>query len=80
MWILQNGTNLNNVLPFLFILIYNHVNQTASEEKRTSALMLTFVCFKNLGLVYRRVRSGTGSAKLHIRLPSAEHPLFLAIN
>jgi hypothetical protein len=44
------------------INFYNNLNDKNSEGKNATTYMLTFVCFKKVGLVYGRVGDGAGAA------------------
>jgi hypothetical protein len=53
--------------------IYNHFNcpKFSSEDKVAQTLRLTFVCFKKVGLLYRRVGAGTGAGSASKFLPGS---------
>jgi hypothetical protein len=60
---------MNNFIAFP-MRIYNNFRYKESEEKRMSDLMLTFIPFKNVCLIYRRVGAGAAGTTLKC-LPGA---------
>jgi hypothetical protein len=53
------------LLHFFSIRSYNFYN-TGSEEKRIPHLILTFIPFKNFGLLYSKIAAGAGAgARAH---------------